>query len=125
MRVVRSACALLLFGLLSISFLLFLTHDSPRLAAQTTSPSSSISSNSGSVSWDFGPVVAGTGTNVGIQDLCPPAMCDNHDLTVTLPSPAATFYQTNTATLPLNHTHTPPTPTHPNLLPPTPTPPSP
>src|SRR5258708_12263463 len=87
MRVVRSACALLLFGLLSISFLLFLTHDSPRLAAQTTSPSSSISSNSGSVSWDFGPVVAGTVTNVGIQDICPPAMFDNPDFTVTLPPP--------------------------------------
>ena len=92
MRVVRSTGAILLVGLLSLSFLLLLTHDSPRLSAQTASSSSSISSNSGPVSWDFGPVVAGTVTNVGIQDMCPPARCDNHDLTIIVPSPAATFF---------------------------------
>jgi len=37
----------------------------------------------------------GTVTNVGIQDICPSGMCDDHDLTVVLPAPAATFYQTN------------------------------
>lgn len=65
---------------------------------------SSISSTSGSVSWDFGPVVAGTVVNEGIQDICPPGMCDNHDLTVVLPSPAATFYQTMTAKLTIKYT---------------------
>src|SRR5260370_16821360 len=104
MRVVRSAGAILLFCLLYLSFLLLLPHNSPRLSAQTASSGSSISSNSGSVSWDFGPVVAGTVTNVGIQDVCPPAMCDNHDLTVILPSTAATFYKTNTAKLTLKYT---------------------
>src|SRR5258708_2094948 len=110
MRVVRSTGAIFLVGLLSLSLLLLFTHDSPRLSAQTSS-SSSISSNSGSVSWDFGPVVAGTVTNVGIQDMCPPAMCDNHDLTVILPSPAATFYKTNTAKLTLKYTWTSTVPT--------------
>ena len=65
---------------------------------------SSISSTSGPVSWDFGPVVAGTVTNVGIQDTCPPGLCDNHDLTIVLPAPAATFYQTNTVQLTLKYT---------------------
>jgi hypothetical protein len=71
---------------------------------QTASAQSPISSTSGPVSWDFGPVVAGTVTNVGIQDTCPPGMCDNHDLTITLPAPAATFYQTNTVQLTLKYT---------------------
>jgi hypothetical protein len=71
---------------------------------QTVSAQSTISSTSGPVSWDFGPVVAGTVTNVGIQDTCPPGMCDNHDLTISLPAPAATFYQTNTVQLTLKYT---------------------
>src|SRR5205085_604260 len=66
---------------------------------------------SGSVTWDFGPVVAGTVTNVGIQDMCPPGMCDNHDLTVVLPSPAASFYTTMTAKLTLKYTWTSTVPT--------------
>ncbi|HEX3154995.1 MAG TPA: hypothetical protein VHV32_10235, partial [Candidatus Angelobacter sp.] len=70
-------------------------------SAQTAS---SISSTSGPVSWDFGPVVAGTVTNVGIQDQCPPGLCDNHDLTITLPAPAATFYQTNTVQVTIKYT---------------------
>ncbi len=72
---------------------------------------STISATSGPVSWDFGPVVAGTVTNVGIQDTCPPGLCDNHDLTVTLPAPAATFYQTNTVQLTLKYTWTSTAPT--------------
>jgi hypothetical protein len=72
---------------------------------------SSVSSTSGSVSWDFGPVVAGTVVNEGIQDICPPGMCDNHDLTVVLPSPAATFYQTMTAKLTIKYTWTSTVPT--------------
>jgi len=53
---------------------------------------------------DFGPVVAGTFTNVGVQDLCPPGICDNFDLTVVLPAPATIFYQTMTAKLTINYT---------------------
>jgi hypothetical protein len=83
-------------GVLAIALVLSLS--------QTVSAQSSISSTSGSVSWDFGPVVAGTVTNVGIQDTCPPGMCDNHDLTIALPAPAATFYQTNTVQVTLKYT---------------------
>src|SRR2546421_12104018 len=79
----------------------------PAAHAQLGTPAaSSISSTSGPVTWDFGPVVAGTVTNVGIQDMCPPGMCDNHDLTVVLPSPAASFYTTMTAKLTLKYTWT-------------------
>lgn len=55
---------------------------------------------------DFAAVAGGTVTNVGIQDVCPPAMCDNYDLTIVLPAPAATFYQTNTAKLSIKYTWT-------------------
>ena len=89
--------------------LVFLFHDAPAVSAQ--SAGTSISSTSGPVSWDFGPVVAGTVTNVGIQDTCPPGLCDNHDLTVILPAPAATFYQTNTVQLTLKYTWTSTAPT--------------
>src|SRR5262249_59028505 len=84
------------------------------LAVMTVTPSAqstSSSSTSRPVSWDFGPVDAGTVTNVGIQDVCPPVMCDNHDLTVVLPSPAATFYQTMTAKLTIKYTWTSTIPT--------------
>jgi len=74
-------------------------------------PVVSISSSSGPVSWDFGPVGGGTVTNVGIQDICPPGMCDDHDLTVVLPAPAATFCQTMTANLTINYTWTSTVPT--------------
>jgi hypothetical protein len=84
--------------------LVFLFHDTPSVSAQSSG--TSISSTSGPVSWDFGPVVAGTVTNVGIQDTCPPGLCDNHDLTIILPAPAATFYQTNTVQLTLKYTWT-------------------
>jgi hypothetical protein len=89
--------------------LVFLFHDTPSVSAQSSG--SSISSTSGPVSWDFGPVVAGTVTNVGIQDTCPPGLCDNHDLTIVLPAPAATFYQTNTVQLTLKYTWTSTAPT--------------
>ena len=76
----------------------------PTQTVSAQSAGSSISSTSGPVSWDFGPVVAGTFTDVGIQDQCPPGLCDNHDLTITLPAPAATFYQTNTVQVTIKYT---------------------
>src|SRR5204863_8176819 len=79
------------------------------VAAQ--SAGDSISGTSGAVQWDFAPVVAGQFTNAGVQDVCPPGLCDNHDLTVVLPSPAATFYTTMTATLTIKFTWTSPAPT--------------
>jgi hypothetical protein len=66
-----------------------------------TPPSGSVSTASGTVSWSYGAVVAGTVVDTGVEDICPPGVCDNFDLTVSLPQPAATFYQTNTATLTL------------------------
>ncbi len=52
----------------------------------------------------FAAVGGGTVTNVGIQDICPPAMCDDHDLTIILPASAATFYQAMTARLTFKYT---------------------
>ena len=91
-----------------ISLIIMMSALMATACAQT---SSSISSTSGAVSWDFGPVVAGTVVNEGIQDICPPGMCDNHDLTVMLPSPASTFYQTMTAKLTIKYTWTSTVPT--------------
>src|SRR5438046_10646264 len=72
----------------------------PRAWEQLGTPTSStISSSSGPLAWDFGPVGGGTVINVGLQDISPPGLCDDHDLTVVLPAPAATFYQTMTAKL--------------------------
>src|SRR5712664_4549403 len=77
----------------------------PSSSARAATPSSgTIGSSPGIVSWDFAPVVAGTVINVGIQNTCPPGICDNYDLTVSLPTPAAIFYQTMTATLTLKYT---------------------
>lgn len=105
--------SLRLTGLTTIAVLLvglgFLFHNTPAVSAQSSG--TSISSTSGPVSWDFGPVVAGTVTNVGIQDTCPPGLCDNHDLTIVLPAPAATFYQTNTVQVTLKYTWTSTVPT--------------
>ena len=70
-----------------------------------------ISNSSGTVAWDHGPVVAGQVVNAGVQDVCPPGLCDNHDLVVVLPAPAATFYTTNTATLTITFTWTSSAPT--------------
>src|SRR5258707_12879644 len=86
--------------------------DTPGAWAQVASPpSSTISSSSGALVWDFGPVGGGTVVNEGIQDICPPVMCDDHDLTVVLPAPAATFYQTMTAKLTFKYTWTSTLPT--------------
>src|SRR6267143_7061816 len=112
MRIIRSAGWVSLVSLLYVADLVLLLRDAPSVSAQACPPpSSSINSSSGPVSWDFGPVVAGTVTNVGIQDVCPPGMCDDHDLTVVLPSPAATFYQTMTAKLTITYTWTSTAPT--------------
>ena len=112
MRLVRSAGWIVAVSLLSFSALSVLFHNTPAASAQTgTPPSSSISSSSGPVSWDFAAVGGGTVTNVGIQDICPPGMCDDHDLTLILPAPAATFYQTMTAKLTITYTWTSTVPT--------------
>jgi hypothetical protein len=65
---------------------------------------SSGSISSSPVSWDFAKVGGGTVVNAGVQDICPPGICDNFDLTVVLPAPAATFYQTMTARLTIKYT---------------------
>src|SRR5229473_8117286 len=91
--------------LFSVGAVMLLFRGVPSVSAQTgTPPSSSISSSSGPLSWDFAAVGGGTFTNVGIQDTCPPGMCDDHDLSVVLPAPAATFYQTMTAQLTIKYT---------------------
>src|SRR5207302_5882646 len=90
---------------------LVVINPQPTWAQVTTPPSSTISSSSGSLAWDFGPVGGGTVVNEGIQDICPPVMCDDHDLTVVLPAPAATFYQTMTAKLTFKYTWTSTLPT--------------
>src|SRR6266481_1739827 len=102
LRTVKFLIWITLATLLSITAIGLLLHKAPIVSAQTSG--GSISTTSGQVVWDFGPVVAGTVTNVGIQDTCPPALCDNHDLTVILPGPAATFYQTNTVKLTIKYT---------------------
>src|SRR3979411_2015122 len=105
MRIVRFMGQITPVTLLSAATLLLLLHAIPSVFAQTgTPPSSSISSSSGPVSWDFGAVGGGTVTNLGIQDICPPGMCDDHDLTVVLPAPAAAFYQAMTAKLTIKYT---------------------
>src|SRR5437879_1820616 len=112
MRLVRSAGWIVPVSLLSVFALTVLFHNMPAVSAQTgPPPSSSISSSSGPVSWDFAAVGGGTVTNVGIQDICPPGMCDDHDLTVVLPASAATFYQTMTAKLTIRYTWTSTVPT--------------
>src|SRR5437016_2008266 len=90
---------------------LFVPTLPPVWAQVGTPPSSTISSSSGPLAWDFAPVGGGTVINVGIQDVCPPGLCDDHDLTVVLPAPAATFYQTMTAKLTFQYTWTSTLPT--------------
>ena len=105
MRIVRWMGFTTLVILFSVGAVMRLFRGVPSVSAQTgTPPSSSISSSSGPVSWDFAAVAGGTFTNVGIQDICPPGMCDDHDLSVVLPAPAATFYQTMTAQLTIKYT---------------------
>src|SRR5437879_13869791 len=101
-RRIRSTAVFALVILLG--FLMFAPLFNPTQTVSAQSAGSSISSTSGPVSWDFGSVVAGTVTNVGIQDTCPPGLCDNHDLTIVLPSAAAAFYQTMTAQVTFKYT---------------------
>ena len=108
---VRSVWWISLVSLLFTLTVTTLFHDTPSVSAQGTPPSSTISTGTGPVSWDFGPVGGGTVINVGIQDICPPGICDDHDLTVVLPTPAATFYQTMTAKLTVTYTWTSTVPT--------------
>src|SRR5437879_767717 len=79
-----------------------LSSTAPTVVAAT--PATGTISSSGPVSWNFAAVVGGTGVDVGVQDVCPPGVCDNFDLTVVLPSTAATFYQTMTAKLTIQYT---------------------
>src|SRR5438128_745259 len=80
--------------------------------AKAASPAAgAISSTSGPISWAYGPVVSGTLVDTGVEDVCPPGPCDNFDLTLSLPQPAATFYQANTATLTIHYTWTSSVPT--------------
>ncbi len=108
MRMRRRHSALLSTAL----FVVVLTppfSDNRDVAAQ--SAGDSISSTSGAVQWDYMPVIAGQVTNTGAQDVCPPGLCDSHDLVVVLPSPAATFYTTMTAKLTIKFTWTSGAPT--------------
>src|SRR5205085_11755838 len=79
----------------ALALAVFFSQDS----RAATPSSGTISSTSGPQSWSYAPVVARTVVDTGTEDLCPPGVCDNFDLTVVLPAPAATFYQTYTATL--------------------------
>src|SRR5438128_6373508 len=74
-------------------------------------PTGAMSSTSGPISWTYAPVVAGTLIDTGVEDVCPPGPCDNFDLTLSLPQPASTFYQANTATLSIHYTWTSSVPT--------------
>jgi hypothetical protein len=109
MRVVRSGRSMCFGCAVVVATLMVLSDSASSVSAQATA--GSISSTSGSVQWDYAAVVAGQVTNAGVQDVCPPGLCDNHDLTVVLPSPAATFYQTMTATLTIKFTWTSSAPT--------------
>src|SRR5438270_2101686 len=111
MRFVRPFFGFFALLLVLTTTLLLALRNTETVSAQTTPPTSTIGTSSGGVAWDFAPVVAGTFTNVGIQDLCPPDMCDDHDLNVVLPAPAATFYQTMTAKLTITYTWTSSVPT--------------
>src|SRR3954463_780684 len=107
MRIVRISRGSLTTGIALLA--LTLPSHGAQLKGQTTA--TTISSSAGAVEWDHGPVVAGQVTNLGVQDVCPPGLCDNHDLNVVLPSPAATFYTNNTATLTIKFTWTSSAPT--------------
>src|SRR3954462_10038749 len=107
MRIVRTGCGAFVaaVALVALASPLHRTH----LKAQTTA--TTVSSSSGTVEWNHGAVFAGQVTNLGVQDVCPPGLCDNHDLTLVLPAPASTFYSTNTATLTIAFTWTSSAPT--------------
>src|SRR5260370_2954326 len=112
MRIARVLILLSLAFLLLTSTVLFLSRRAATAFAQTTTPPvSTINSSSGPLAWDFAPVGGGTVANVGIQDICPAGMCDDHDLNIVLPSAAATFYQTMTARVTFKYTWTSTVPT--------------
>src|SRR3984893_13840889 len=112
MRFVRLLIFLSAAFLPLASIVLFLSRTAATASAQTTTPPvSTISSNSGPLAWDFAPVGGGTVANVGVQDTCPPGLCDDHDLNIVLPSAAATFYQTMTAQVTFKYTWTSTVPT--------------
>src|SRR5260370_13840178 len=107
MRIVRYTGLITLVSLLCVATLVLLLHHTPSVSAQTgPPPSSSISSSSCPVAWDFASGGGGTVTNGGIQDICPPVMCHDHDVTLVLPAPPATFLLTLTAKLTIKYTCT-------------------
>jgi hypothetical protein len=81
-----------------------------------TPPSGQISPSSAPVSVDYAPVVAGTVIGAGVEDVCPPGVCDNFDLTVSLPQPAGSFYVASTATLTIHYAWTSAQPTDMDLF---------
>jgi len=109
MREVRSGRSMCFASAVVVAVLMVLSDHASPMSAQ--SAASSISSTSGAVQWDHAAVVAGQVTNLGVQDVCPPALCDNNDLAFVLPSAAATFYQTMTASLMIKFTWTSSAPT--------------
>src|SRR5258708_7895407 len=112
MRIVRYTGLITLVSLLCVATLVLLLHHTPSVSAQTgPPPSSSISSSSGPVAWDFAAVGGGTVTNVGVREIGRAVMGDDHGWTVVLPAPAATFYQTMPAKLRMKYTWTSTVPT--------------
>ena len=91
---------------LPVLFLLTLAVLAGRGARAATPAAGTLGPGSAPLSVDFAPVVAGTVTNVGIQDLCPPGICDNFDLTIALPTTAAIYYATNTVKVTIKYTWT-------------------
>ena len=81
------------------------------VAYAATPSGGSISSTLGPVSWDFAVVAGVNVSNTGLQNTCPPGLCDNFDLQIVLPAAPATFYQTMTAKLTIKYTWTSTTPT--------------
>jgi len=99
---------LILFGVILLAVLVIVPGKRMRAA---TPPSGSISGG-GTVSWDFAPVLGVTVVDISVIEAnCPPGPCDNFDLNVVLPAPAATFYQNNTGTLSIHYSWTSSVPT--------------
>lgn len=98
---VRSFLAL---SLAAASALVLVAHK----GRAATPSAGTISNASGPVAWDFAPVAGATAGDQNLVRLCPPAACDNFDLTIVLPAAPATFYATNTAKVTLKYTWTSP-----------------
>lgn len=76
-----------------------------------STPASGTIDGSAPVAWDFAPVGGATVvSNVTgpVAQQCPPVVCDNYDLTLTLPNGATadSYYATNMATLTIQYTWT-------------------